>query len=62
MSHLPNTHVLEDLIPDPCNARSHPKRNLALLGASLHEVGAAHSILVDEDGMVLAGNATVTTS
>jgi DNA modification methylase len=45
--------------PDPRNARAHSERNLELIASSLLEVGAARSIVVDEDGVVLAGNATV---
>lgn len=51
---------LADLTPDPRNARSHSERNLELIAQSLQEVGAARSIVVDEDGVILAGNATVT--
>jgi DNA modification methylase len=51
--------ALGDLTPDPRNARKHPQRNLALLEASLREVGAARSVVVDEHGVILAGNATV---
>src|SRR4051794_2049967 len=47
------------LTPDPRNARRHSDRNLALIEQSLREVGAARSIVIDEDGVVLAGNATV---
>jgi DNA modification methylase len=50
---------LSALTPDPRNARSHSDRNLELIASSLLEVGAARSIVVDEDGVVLAGNATV---
>src|SRR5215213_4777055 len=53
-------HVaLDDLIPDPRNARRHPDRNRSMVEQSLREVGAARSIVVDEDGTILAGNATV---
>jgi DNA modification methylase len=51
---------LTSLTPDPRNARAHPERNLELIASSLLEVGAARSIVADEDGVVLAGNATVT--
>jgi ParB-like chromosome segregation protein Spo0J len=51
--------ALTDLPPDPRNARKHPARNLALLEQSLREVRAARSVVVDEHGVVLAGNATV---
>lgn len=44
---------------DPKNAREHNPRNLGMIVDSLHEVGAARSIVIDENGRVLAGNATV---
>src|SRR5215211_2062377 len=51
---------LASLTPDPRNARAHSERNLEVIISSLQEVGAARSIVVDEDGVILAGNATVT--
>ncbi len=51
---------LDLLIPDPRNARKHSDRNLAQIEAALREVGAGRSIVVDEAGVILAGNATVT--
>ncbi len=51
--------ALDELTPDPRNARRHTDRNLSTIGASLRDVGAARSVVVDEDGVVLAGNATV---
>ncbi len=51
--------ALSSLVPDPRNARKHSERNLAQIEQSLREVGAARSIVVDEAGVVLAGNATV---
>ena len=50
---------LADLKPDPRNARRHNPRNVGMIEKALHEVGAARSIVVDEDGRVLAGNATI---
>lgn len=50
---------LADLTPDPSNARKHNPRNVGMLVDSLHQVGAARSIVVDENGVVLAGNATI---
>jgi len=50
---------LDALLPDPRNARRHGERNLALIADALREVGAARSIVVDETGTVLAGNATL---
>src|SRR5450759_3209494 len=51
--------TIRDLKPDPRNARKRTERNLAMLGASLKEVGAARSIVIDEAGRILAGNGTV---
>ncbi len=50
---------LSTLTPDPRNARKHNDRNLAQIEAALREVGAARSVVVDEHGVILAGNATV---
>lgn len=50
---------IKDLTPDPNNARRHNPRNVGMLEKSLNEVGAARSIVVDEDGVILAGNATI---
>ena len=47
---------LTDLAPDPRNARRHPQRNLDQIANLLNKVGAARSIVIDEDGAVLAGN------
>lgn len=50
---------LADLTPDPRNARRHTERNIAMIADSIREVGAARSIVIDEEGVILAGNATV---
>jgi hypothetical protein len=52
------TH-LKHLISDPKNRRKHTPRNLGQIVEALHKVGAARSIVIDEKGEVLAGNATV---
>jgi DNA modification methylase len=52
------TH-LRDLTPDPQNARQHNPRNIGTIVDSLHEVGAARSIVIDENNVVLAGNGVV---
>jgi len=44
---------------DPKNARIHPKANLDVLEKSLTTTGAGRSILLANDGTILAGNATV---
>lgn len=49
---------LTDLKPDPHNARAHTERNVALIGESLEAVGAGRSLVIDEEGRILAGNAT----
>ena len=51
--------TLADLTPDPRNARRHNSRNVGMLEKALGEVGAARSIVIDENGVVLAGNATI---
>ena len=38
---------------------SHTPRNVAMVVDALQEVGAARSIVIDEKGVVLAGNATI---
>lgn len=52
------THIKE-LRHDPQNARKHTPRNVGTIVSALQEVGAARSIVIDEDGVVLAGNATM---
>lgn len=52
------THI-KDLKPDPKNARKHGLRNIGMIEKALGEVGAARSIVIDENDVVLAGNATV---
>jgi len=48
--------TLADLQQDPENARQHNPRNIGMITSALHEVGAARSIVVDEDNVILAGN------
>jgi hypothetical protein len=49
------THI-KDLVPDPRNARKHNPQNLGMLADSLRAVGAARSIVIDEENEILAGN------
>lgn len=56
--HKPIKH-LRDLLPDKANARAHNSRNVGLIETALGEVGAGRSIVIDENGAVLAGNATI---
>lgn len=50
---------IADLKPDQRNARKHTPRNIGMIVDALQEVGAARSIVIDEDGAILAGNGTV---
>jgi DNA modification methylase len=47
---------LAALVADPHNRRKHNARNLAMVAESLAAVGAARSIVIDEDNVILAGN------
>lgn len=49
---------LKDLVPDRQNARRHTERNLTMIDESLALVGAGRSVVIDEGGRLLAGNAT----
>lgn len=42
---------------DPRNARRHPEQNLIAVEESLRELGAGRSIVVDNNGVVIGGNA-----
>ena len=55
----PDEIQLQDLSLDGKNARRHTKRNLDQIERSLANYGAGRSILVDEQGRVLAGNGVV---
>lgn len=48
--------ALASLVADPANRRTHPARNVEMMRASLEQVGAARSIVIDEDDVILAGN------
>lgn len=50
---------LKHLIPDESNPRRHNPRNIGMIVDSLHAVGAARSIVIDENNKVLAGNGTI---
>ena len=51
--------AIDSLTPDPRNARLHSERNLAAIMESLRRFGQQKVIVVDADGVVLAGNGTV---
>jgi len=54
-----NIDHIKDLKPDQQNRRKHNPRNVGMIVDALHEVGAARSIVIDEEGNILAGNATI---
>lgn len=47
---------LDDLRPDPHNLRQHGEDSIGMIAESLQTFGANRAIVVDEDGVVLAGN------
>jgi hypothetical protein len=49
------THI-KDLVADPENRRKHNPRNIGMVVDALQKVGAARSIVIDEDNVILAGN------
>lgn len=49
----------KDLKPDKRNARRHTDRNVEMIATSLQDAGFGRSILIANDGTILAGNATV---
>ena len=50
---------IADLKFDPQNARVRTAKGEAMIQESLRQVGAARSIVIDEDGTIIAGNGTV---
>jgi DNA modification methylase len=49
-------HSVDNLIPDPHNARTHPKRQIDQLKASIQEFGFTNPILADPEGRIIAGH------
>ncbi|RAI43794.1 site-specific DNA-methyltransferase [Rhodoplanes roseus] len=50
---------LTTLKANPKNARTHSKRQLTALAQCIREVGFTNPVIIDEDGMILAGHARV---
>jgi len=50
---------LSALVPDVANVRTRDVRALEVLSNSLKQFGAARSIVVDKDNVILAGNGTL---
>lgn len=52
--------AIDLLIPDPCNARLHPERNMEAIRQSLEQYGQCKPIVVRKQTMIIvAGNGTV---
>ena len=47
---------ISELLPDPGNARKQTERSAWMQTESFHKFGAARSIVIDEEGTILAGN------
>src|SRR5258708_29771182 len=47
---------LSDLVPDPRNARTHPKRQVEQIKASITAFGFTNPILADAEGNIIAGH------
>lgn len=50
---------LNELTPDPNNARTHDETNLKAIEGSLREFGQRKPIVIDQQGVIVAGNGTV---
>lgn len=51
---------VQEITPDPDNARAHEPRNIEIIKASLVSFGQQKPIVIDADGVCLAGNGTLT--
>ncbi|WFL77811.1 site-specific DNA-methyltransferase [Altererythrobacter arenosus] len=47
---------LESLVPDPRNARTHPRRQIEQIAQSIRAFGFTNPILADPDGLLIAGH------
>jgi ParB-like chromosome segregation protein Spo0J len=50
---------IEDLIADPQNVRRHDEKNIAAIKGSLARFGQQKPIVINADGVVIAGNGTL---
>ena len=50
--------AIDDLVPNPANARTHPQEQVAQIAASIREFGFTNPLLVDRDagGIIVAGH------
>jgi DNA modification methylase len=56
-SHKVEARLLDDLKPNPKNARTHSKRKIRDLADTIKAVGFIGVIIIDDTGMILAGHA-----
>ena len=49
-------HPIERLKPDPRNARTHSKQQVQQIVASIRAFGFTNPILVDPEGVIIAGH------
>lgn len=54
-----DTMHIGDLVTDPRQIRRHTSRNIGMIGDGLQAVGAARSIVINENNEILAGNGTI---
>ena len=48
--------AIDTILPDPRNARTHSKRQIDQIVASINEFGFTNPILIDPDGSIIAGH------
>jgi site-specific DNA-methyltransferase (adenine-specific) len=53
------TVAIQDLTPDPENARTHDSKNLKAIAGSLEQFGQRKPIVITSNGVIIAGNGTV---
>lgn len=53
---------ISDLTPDTLNANKHTQYGMHLMEKSISELGLGRSIIVDKNGKIIGGNATVETA
>lgn len=52
--------ALNDLRPDPRNPRTHSKKQVEQIAASMTELGFARAIVINPDRTIIAGHARIT--
>ena len=53
---LVSYRVIDTVLPDPRNARTHPKRQIEQICSSIGAFGFTNPILIDEGGFIIAGH------